>query len=305
MNSADKLLEIYERLKRLKQNGVKMKDIASTIEWSPSVLSGLYATVLPAFAELYAGGMNFDEALDEAIYKVNNISRKKLLGDIDTIYDFLTETMPAGTPRVGKKIPFLKQLASQSRLSTEKSKNLEGTYMSYSCSSSVRTLKAEPFYLTHAGDDGHLACGRKSVHGFVREGIAIVKEQQVLYILLNAFSEPNLSLVTVYMQLPFLEEVKILKGLYLVPDYNQNPIARRIVFVKLSDTYDASEFAALNARLIPHEEFTDTEKAIFDYTCEITDSLKMCTLPSPKLDLRDLQAEKTLLRKEAELESSL
>lgn len=54
MNSADKLLEIYERLKRLKQNGVKMKDIASTIEWSPSVLSGLYATVLPAFAELYA-----------------------------------------------------------------------------------------------------------------------------------------------------------------------------------------------------------------------------------------------------------
>ena len=80
--------------------------------------------------------------------KVNNISRKKLLGDIDTIYDFLTETMPAGTPRVGKKIPFLKQLASQSRLSTEKSKNLEGTYMSYSCSSSVRTLKAEPFYLT-------------------------------------------------------------------------------------------------------------------------------------------------------------
>ena len=28
MNSADKLLEIYERLKRLKQNGVKMKDIA-------------------------------------------------------------------------------------------------------------------------------------------------------------------------------------------------------------------------------------------------------------------------------------
>ena len=46
-------------------------------------------------------------------------------------------------------------------------------------------------------------------------------------------------------------------------------------------------------------------KAIFDYTCELTDSLKMCTLPSPKLDLRDLQAEKTLLRKEAELESSL
>lgn len=301
MDNADKLLEIYECLKRLKQDGVKMKDIASTIEWTPSVLSGLYATVLPAFAELYAGGMNFDRALDEAIYKVNNISRKKLLSNVDSLYDLLTETMQATTPRVGKKIPFLKLMAAQSRLSTQKSARLEGTYMSYSCSSSVRTLKAEPFYLTHAGEDGHLACGRKSVHGFVREGIAIVKEQQILYILLNAFSEPNLSLVTVYMQLPFLEEVQLLKGLYLVPDYNQNPIARRIVFVKLSNTYDATEFSGLNARLIPPEEFTGIEKEIFDYTCELTDSLKMCSLPSPKLDLRDLQAEKRLLRKEAEL----
>ena len=69
--------------------------------------------------------MNFDEALDEAIYKVNNISRKKLLGDIDTIYDFLTETMPAGTPRVGKKIPFLKQLASQAGFRQKRVKTLK------------------------------------------------------------------------------------------------------------------------------------------------------------------------------------
>ena len=30
--------------------------------------------------------------------------------------------------------------------------------------------------------------------------------------------------------------------------------------------------------------------------------IKMCTLPSPKLDLRDLQAEKKLLEKEEEFE---
>ena len=91
--------------------------------------------------------------------------------------------------------------------------------------------------------------------------------------------------MTVYLQLPFLEDIRFLKGIYLVPDYNMNPIARRIVLVKRSDTY------------LPEEE---EETLIYNYTCGETDYIKMCTLPSPKLDLRDLHAEKKLLEKEEE-----
>lgn len=58
----------------------------------------------------------------------------------------------------------------------------------------------------------------------------------------------------------------------------------------------------LDAKLIMPENFSDVEKIIFDYTCNNSDSIKMCTLPSPKLDLRDLIAEKKLLAKEKELE---
>lgn len=45
---------------------------------------------------------------------------------------------------------------------------------------------------------------------------------------------------------------------------------------------------------------SEEETLIYNYTCGETDYIKMCTLPSPKLDLRDLQAEKKLLEKEEE-----
>ena len=50
MKEKEQLIELYERLKHLKDEGVKMKDIAAKTGWAPSVLSALNATVLPAFS---------------------------------------------------------------------------------------------------------------------------------------------------------------------------------------------------------------------------------------------------------------
>lgn len=300
MKDAEKLITIYERLKELRQSGFKMKDIAAAVELPPSVLSALYAAVLPSFCELY-GTKDFDEALEEALYNVNNLSKKRLMGSLEQIYELVTEIRPIKNTIENKIHPFFSFLKKESRMSLDKCANLEGIYMSYSCSSSVQTLKAEPYYLKGTQSYNCLTVGRKSVHNSIREGIGIVKEQQMLYLMMNAFNEPNISLLTIYLQLPFLEEINMLKGLYLVPDYNKNPIARRIVFVRLLDYYTPEAFEEIEAKLIRPEEFTEKEKVIFDYTCERSDLLKMCTLPSPKLDLRDLQAEKKLLNKEDEL----
>ena len=43
------LKEIYERIAFLRQKGVKMKEMAEQANMSPSVLSALYSTVLPAY----------------------------------------------------------------------------------------------------------------------------------------------------------------------------------------------------------------------------------------------------------------
>ena len=294
MEAQEQLLAIYKRLGDLRHNGVKMKDIAAGLDIAPSVLSALYASVLPVFASS-VDRLGFDAALTEALANVNNLSRKRLMDMLDGLYRHVTTFRPSAEAASGPLSVFLKSLEKLSETSAARIGALEGMYMSYSCSSSVRTLKAEPFYFTPAKEGNGLIVGRKSVHGAIREGIGIIQERQILYLLLNAFQYPDFSFVSVYLQLPFLERIHYLRGLYLVPDYNKNPIARRIVLVKLADRYLPDKFKEIEARLIPKEEFSDMEKSLFDYTCGVEDSIKMCTLPSPKLDLRDLRGEKELL----------
>ena len=237
MKEQRQLIEIYKRIAQLKREGIKMKDIASATHLAPSVLSALYATVLPVFCakvEL----LGFDGALDEALSNVNNLSRKRLMGMLDELHVQVMQFQSLHSFASAEPIhPFLQFLQNETENSATKLGSLEGMYMSYSCSSSVRALKAEPFYFTVSEQAHCFTVGRKSVHNSIREGIGIIQEQQLLYLLFNAFREPNMSLTTIYLQLPFLENIHILRGLYLVPDYNKNPIARRIVLVKLSDSY--------------------------------------------------------------------
>ena len=79
----DDLKEIYERIKFLRHKGVKMKEIASSTGFTPSVLSALFTTVMPAYFKNLDKGMPEDNALDEALIWVNNVSKKKLLGSLD------------------------------------------------------------------------------------------------------------------------------------------------------------------------------------------------------------------------------
>lgn len=76
------LKEIYERISFLRQKGIKMKEMAEQAGISPSVLSAIYSTVLPAYLKNTEKGENEDEALNNALVWVNNVSKKKLLGSL-------------------------------------------------------------------------------------------------------------------------------------------------------------------------------------------------------------------------------
>lgn len=106
---------------------------------------------------------------------------------------------------------------------------------------------------------------------------------------------PQFALVTIYLQLPHYEFPNMLKGLYLCLDYNHNPIARRIVMVKQSDSTDTNEFLKMEGRLVPKAELTPELEVYYNYTCQEGDYIKTCTVPSPKLDETDLEREKKLL----------
>ena len=302
MGETEVLFEIYGKLQALKKNGVKMKDIATAAGWSPSVLSALYASVLPAFRTATDSGKDFDQALDNALATVNNLSRGRLLGTMHRLLQDINAFRPAESPSSGKEPEFISSLKAVNETSSAKTGLIEGLYMSYSCSSSMTALKAEPCYFTDSPSGGFRA-GRKSVHDSIREGIGIISKQNMLYVLFNAFQEPGFSLVSMYLQLPFLEDISYLKGIYLVPDYNNNPIARRIVLIRHSEETDMDIFGTMEARLILPEEFSPQEKLISEYVCGKTDCIKMCSLPSPKLDLRDLKQEKDLLAREENMAS--
>ena len=89
----DELTEIYRRIEYLRNNGVKMKDIADRIDMAPSVLSALYSSVFPAYIELLKTRTT-DEALDEALTLVNNVSKKRLLSSVASMRLLLQEMEP-------------------------------------------------------------------------------------------------------------------------------------------------------------------------------------------------------------------
>ena len=86
-----------------------------------------------------------------------------------------------------------------------------------------------------------------------------------------------------------------LRGLYLGLDYNRNPVARRIVLIKESESTDIEEFLAMKNGLITKEDFTPEQQSYYDYTCQTGDYIKMCTVPSLRMDESDLIKEKKML----------
>lgn len=190
MEEQEQLIAIYKRLQELRRKGVRMKDIATGIDLSPSVLSALYASVLPVFVASVEH-VGFDQALADGLAHVNNLSRKRLMELLNSMYHNLMKFHVPDSTHGRQPQSFLKSLEKLSATSANKLSGLEGMYMSYSCSSSLRTLKAEPFYFSVSGESGCFAVGRKSVHGAIREGIGIVQERQIIYLLLKLSKIPT------------------------------------------------------------------------------------------------------------------
>mgnify|MGYP000276085583 CR=1 FL=1 len=73
-----------------------------------------------------------------------------------------------------------------------------------------------------------------------------------------------MALFSIYLQLPMYDFPPFLKGLYLSLDYNRNPIARRILFVKQGDSTDMEEFLELKGELVPLDKLTELQKKYYD-----------------------------------------
>ena len=118
-----------------------------------------------------------------------------------------------------------------------------------------------------------------SAYNTTHFGTGIFSNHQNSYIIFNERESPQMALFTIYLQLPMYDFPHMLKGLYLCLDYNRNPIARRILFIKHSDSTGMDDFLELKGTIIPKEELTEEQIPYYNYTCQPGDISK----PAPFL----------------------
>lgn len=290
----NELPEIYKRIEYLRNKGVKMKDMADHTNMAASVLSSLYSSVLPTYIRQVKEGIGEEEALDYALSQVNNVSKKRLLGSLKELKEQLYQLEPAQA--TGQKDnPMLALLAEEMARSTQDAYNYSGIYMSYSLSSSRQALKAEPYLICPSENSDYVKVVHNSAYNLTHYGTCLFSNHQNAYLFFNEREAPQIALFTIYLQLPMYDFPHLLKGLYLSLDYNRNPIARRILFVKHSDSTSMDDFLELKGSIIPQEELTDELLPYYNYTCQKEDCIKTCSVPSPRLDASDLEREKKLL----------
>ena len=290
----NELTDIYKRIEYLRNKGVKMKEMADHTNMAASVLSSLYSSVLPTYIEQVKNGIGEEDALDYALSQVNNVSKKRLLGSLKELKEQLYQLEPAQV--AGQKSnPVLAMLTEEMAHSTQDAYNYSGIYMSYSLSSSMQALKAEPYLICPSENNEYVKVVHNSAYNITHYGTCLFSNHQNAYLFFNEREAPQIALFTIYLQLPMYDFPHMLKGLYLSLDYNRNPIARRILFVKYSDSTSLDDFLELKGRIIPQEELTDELLPYYNYTCQKEDCIKTCSVPSPRLDASDLEREKKLL----------
>ena len=293
----EELKEIYDRMAFLRQKGIKMKDMAEKAGFSPSVLSAIYTTVLPAYFKNKDKGQDEDEALNNALVWVNNVSKKKLLGSLATLKSalFAMEAVPRIVSEEDAHNPFLTQLEGRMRDTVSYIAGYSGIYLSYSISSGSRSLKIEPYLIAPAENGNYVEVGHNNAYGVTHWGTALMNGFSHLYLMFNENRPPQLALFHICLKLPMYDRPPFLRGLYTCMDYNHNPVARRILFVKHSDSVAREDFLKLKGELKAPEVLDEKETAYYDYTCQPEDIIRMCNIPSPQMTDEDLIVEKKIL----------
>lgn len=291
----EKLISLYERLKKLRDSGVRMKDIAEETDIASSVLSSLYSTVLPMYINLLSAGEEDDKALDKALQQVNNVSKRKLLGCLDDLYDKVSHIEPR-QPSKNTGRPFLDDIEKEAMKYLPNAGVYTGLYLAYSSSSFSDGLKVEPYLISSINDGDTIPkVYSQSMSGDYYAGVGLFSPFQIGYLMFNEQKRLQLALKVVYLQLPIIEYPNYLKGIYLTHDYNRNPIARRVLFVRQGDEIPLEEFGEMRTEVIPKEQLTEEQRAYYDYTCEPGDVIKSLMLVSPDRNIKDLQLEKNML----------
>lgn len=293
----EKIVKVYSQIKQLRDKGVKMKDISEATEITSSVLSSLYSTVLPSFIDSTSKGKDEDNAIEESLQMVNNISKKKFFDILDLMESklHLIEFRMGGIDH--QERIFFDDIEREAIAFMAQAENYSGIYLAYSRSSYKDALKIEPYIIQDIAKGEIMPkIAFSNEMGQEYWGVALFSAHQMGYIFINEQKKRKLGLRAISLQLPLFDRPKVLKGIYLSHDYNHNPIARRIVFIKQSDSTDIDEFRKIKAQLVLPDSLDEDQRNYYNYTCCDGDYICSFMYASPEPNNEDLVKEKLMLK---------
>lgn len=294
----DKFGMLYLQLKKLRAGGVKMKDIAQAVGIQQSVLSSLYSSVLPAYTALTDEGVDAVYALDKALKHVTNVSKRRLLASVDTLYSRVCDVSRSLIGGGEASVSLFGYLEAAARRYLPDAQVYAGLYKGYSFSLRKGFMDVEPYMVMPVADGGNVQrvyC--RTVAGGCIEGVVLFSPFEAGYMLFNERRDVPFALKTVCLRLPVMSFPYYIKGICLAHDYNCNPVARRIILVREGDGVTLDEFSGLKAESIDGSTLDGDLKVYYDYTCGKGDVVRSMIFTSPGKGVGDLLREKDMLDK--------
>lgn len=168
LQNMEELLEIYKRIEDLRNKGWNER-----YSWQNE-----YARQCAVFslfkcaAHLCKIGKERNDgrrSIDYALSQVNNVSKKRLLGNLAEMKEQLLELEPVTTGNQ-KEIPFVRMLTEEMNHSAQEVYNYSGIYISYSLSSSSDCLKMEPYLISASENNDYVQVTHMSAYNTTHRG---------------------------------------------------------------------------------------------------------------------------------------
>lgn len=296
-NLAEQAKVFLEFIDLHKRNGLKMKDIALSLDMNPSVLSSLSRTVLPYLLELCSKGEFKEAYVDQAFGMANNLSKTKISVHLDDYIERLKHIDPSQKGDYIRHDVFkvFRDVIGESYGYLEQ--HLVGLYRCYTLSSVDFRLKDEPLLITP--DAGNMVVqvhkGNKN-STFPLKGIVFLNGSHTVNMYLHDADDSFQESAMIQLIQPFVRNPQILRGIYLTLSYSRHPIARRIVLHRTSTDRNLSAFEEMETTYHDKEGCPEVVmKEIRDYLHDPRGVIECLPVLRPAFDEKDLVAESRML----------
>lgn len=273
--------------RRLHANGMKYKEIASTVGIYPSVLSEILNKLIPQIDQ------NPSIDIREAFADIRIISFKTLHQKIDLLVTKI-ESIDIEAHHVDQHL--LQAMSKQFMESTQPStmSYIQGIYDCYYVSSNGYRVKREPLMIRCKPNLSYALVSKGNIlSDSLYEGEVYCSNSQLLTMQLLEKKGLTVDHFIAHILLPpsFSIPCQMLKGMSISLSNSVTPIARKVVLDRITKRVNIDDYNALETTYF---DINDDHNPIVRYLYDMTSILEYMPVPQSKHSTDDLEKEKLI-----------